>query len=325
MRKVLIYWCFLILIGCTEKADIQLDYSESVVINLLLNPDTAALFTPILSIPVEGREIKPLTDLEISFYENGDEFETVIYDQAMEGYRLTGALSTGQTYSVQFEFAGKEVTAETYIPDSINLGFVASTPLVYRTAFDQPYNQINLQIIDPAGEQFYMVRVRCKNYDFNHLWDPNDTIMHFHAYTYNSLRSTDPVILSEAYFPHTVQDDQKSFPFLVFSDRLFDGEKYNLSLYYSTPFVVTGKGVYMYDHHIELFVYSISEEMYQYMSSYLLQSDSRSGNILSGRLDPVNVYSNIENGYGIFGGYVSYLDTSQFVPGEIFELSQIKL
>jgi hypothetical protein len=50
---------------------------------------------------------------------------------------------------------------------------------------------------------------------------------------------------------------------------------------------------------------SVSENYYNYKKQLGIYLKKEDGDIFEGIPDPVNLFSNIENGYGIFAGYIS--------------------
>lgn len=88
---------------------------------------------------------------------------------------------------------------------------------------------------------------------------------------------------------------------LIFSDKTFNGENYNFKV---KTFIYNQVDSYI------VVLKSISEDLYKYNSSinkYNQTTDNPFG-------EPVQVYSNIENGFGVFGGYSEYKDSIIFQP-----------
>jgi hypothetical protein len=118
-------------------------------------------------------------------------------------------------------------------------------------------------------------------------------------YTIPYITSKDPVIQQEGdlyYYPNT----------FVFSDELFNGKKKRLSIYFggvscigcADPFVL-----------VEL--KSISLNYYNYKKKLVRHVENQYSDIWDGMANPVHMYTNIENGYGIFASYYSTTDTAK--------------
>ncbi|GAB5538202.1 MAG: hypothetical protein Salg2KO_03050 [Salibacteraceae bacterium] len=107
---------------------------------------------------------------------------------------------------------------------------------------------------------------------------------------------------------------------LIFDDELFDGLEYTqrVNYYYEVPFV--GQDTLQFtegDVRNFLSTYLVSElrtlsfDYYQFQSTYNVYRFS-SGDPFA---QPVQVYTNIDNGFGIFGGFSSSFDTLRISKG----------
>lgn len=321
---------FLILLilffSCTERADFNLDYEDKLVLDLFLTTDSTISFMPKRTADfysVEGNEF--LTSLKFDFFSDNNPLGTIVYNPQSKSYSADFAIDYGHSYEIDCIYKGEQIHSKTIVPEPVSINNLEVIPLAYRNSRDWPYNQVTLEINDPAGENYYMVYIKCQTY-FNQNYYPvpgvkdslyKDLLLNSH------LRSQDPVILAEPYFPHTVLDEQKTFPFLIFSDRLFDGEKYTFQFFYESPMFTGGLGIFMYAHVPEVNLLSIHPDMYEYLSTYIQHMDTRLGNLLSGRLEPINVKGNIENGQGIFSSYSRSVDTSLFFDRDFIETGSI--
>ncbi|OFY88145.1 MAG: hypothetical protein A2236_13130 [Bacteroidetes bacterium RIFOXYA2_FULL_33_7] len=92
---------------------------------------------------------------------------------------------------------------------------------------------------------------------------------------------------------------------VIFSDDLFEGENLNLSLF------VSKYNFYTLQTPVIISLYSISEAFYKYSIS-LDEQQNVAGNPFA---EPVQVYNNVTDGYGIFAGY-SVEKFTVFVDGE---------
>jgi len=79
----------------------------------------------------------------------------------------------------------------------------------------------------------------------------------------------------------------------IFSDILFKGQSQILS------FDLDLYGFSSVENKVKIVLFSLSKDMYHYLLTY--QAQQNAGN--SPFAEPVMVYSNVDNGYGIFGGY----------------------
>lgn len=92
---------------------------------------------------------------------------------------------------------------------------------------------------------------------------------------------------------------------MVFSDELMEGDTIEKNLYFYKD--MYGAGLQKYDHLMAYFkLCTISEEYYLYAKSYTEQYNSIDWAVF---VEPVTVFSNIKNGYGIFAGYGQCIDS----------------
>jgi len=90
--------------------------------------------------------------------------------------------------------------------------------------------------------------------------------------------------------------------YLLFSDNLFNGESYEFTLNFKTDEVI--KINYYY---VELL--SLTKDGYLYRKTV----DNYNNSEYDMYAEPVQVYSNVENGFGIFAGVTSHIDSVLFV------------
>jgi len=98
----------------------------------------------------------------------------------------------------------------------------------------------------------------------------------------------------------SVDRDMNNQPGLAFSDDLFDGKTKDFTFsFHSFVFSNYGK----YDKLLYVRFHAISKEYYFYLKSYFKARDTQDFGMF---VEPVQVFNNIENGYGILGGQSTY-------------------
>ena len=87
---------------------------------------------------------------------------------------------------------------------------------------------------------------------------------------------------------------------ILLSDELFNGKNMNIKIY-------TDQG----DYQTEFYIYfrSISETYYKYKKKLIRHIENQYNDMWYGSTNPVVLFSNIQNGYGIFAGYSEQIDT----------------
>jgi hypothetical protein len=140
-------------------------------------------------------------------------------------------------------------------------------------------NELQLDFQDFAGPNFYEVELSAVSLISNDkigLW---------------FMKNSDPIITSTGlldYSPTT----------LIFSDKMFDGKYCSVKIYYA---IESGEG----DYNLKTTFRSISESYFKYKESQFAYLFSLETDIFSGMSEPIQLYSNITGGYGIFAGYSS--------------------
>ena len=206
----------------------------------------------------------------------------------------------GQQYPVQNTTYKLEVNHPNYnsvnssneIPDSISINYI-DTNTVLTNGFDELEERIELTISfdDPIGIQnFYLVESYITGpfrymYDFDTTWSSYDTTLQVE------------MILTDEVFQNNGNPKQNSG---IFNDLLFNGQTklLNLEIDKQNEVYADGKEIIIKTENIKFYLHNISQDYYYYLTSLELYND-RSGNPFA---QPVQVFSNIENGFGIFAG-----------------------
>lgn len=136
--------------------------------------------------------------------------------------------------------------------------------------------KLNIRVTDQPGEQFYMLEIFEEYYDI----DPFTGDTTVYEYLPGFYR-TSPILDNSGDY------DSRAF----FTDQLFQGAsiKIDIALYYNPS--DGGR--------LKARVTSLSKSLYLFYKSIDLYGQAN-GNPFA---QPVQVYSNIENGYGVFGGF----------------------
>lgn len=95
--------------------------------------------------------------------------------------------------------------------------------------------------------------------------------------------------------------EEYSFYKLLFNDSLFSKDKVSFDLIVSS--ISDGKQLLVDSVKTQVVIRSVSKEYYHYMISYVKHQVTKSNDLFSGPSVPVQLYSNIKNGNGIFAGY----------------------
>jgi hypothetical protein len=182
----------------------------------------------------------------------------------------------GMEYKIVAKVPGlPDATATTTIPDLVRIERVDTSRIIFGFHGHNYRMIFNIEFTDPANEtNYYLFRMSSFGFKFNS-----------HN---NSFASQDPIIEEE------MKNGSNSIEGVVFSDKLINGQKHNLTVSTNGSFSSNGpKKTIMY-----LRLYSITDEYFKYIQTLNLYN-AKKGNPLA---EPVIVYSNITGGLGIFAG-----------------------
>lgn len=235
-------------------------------------------------------EIIPVSDAEISLFENETEIEKI--SQGIYGiFEFSYFLKEGKQYiiSVNSSKFGTSV-AKTNIPSKTHINKI---DYEVKESNNNGYTNIDgvdfkLQFKDNISEtNFYWVQVYY-----------TDTYEYIDYQTDDTIRNTYTNYLSLNTYDPSTAAIYLSKPGLLFNDELFNGEEYTLSFYIDYLYFGFSEDGNNVKTTYYFTLVNISEELYNYYISYSKYRES-DGNPFA---EPVKVFNNIENGFGIFGG-----------------------
>jgi hypothetical protein len=300
---------FLGLIACDTEIEIEMPKTESklaldavftpfspysTVFNFKLYPSYDVLDT------ADSEQIK---DALVLFYHNGVLENTLIFDEDNEGYVSSEFYfpEAGQSYAIKVYKEGFDtLTASSYVPEQVPIDTVSVTALagVGQDSENLAYSSVSLTFTDPENEEnYYEITVKDVGIDPYQIW------------------TSEPIITQEAYYPSDLTLDKEYPERLLFNDTEINGEKKTIVVYYEPPQRIYGSGqVYVSSHIIYVYLNSVTKEYYDFFTSALLQINNREGDLFYGLSEPVEVSTNVNNGYGVFAGYntdakIIYVDT----------------
>ncbi len=236
-------------------------------------------------------------------------------------------IESGKKYNIQIEAEGFEtVKAETNIPSAIKIEKIDTFTTIHSENYET-YTDKNAKIYfsDPSGERnFY--RIKAETASLSILKMAEDSFIVYPEYSGGNLNSNDPVFGTDD--TEDIFGGSSYNRFSIFDDKLFDGKQYGLSVILNSIYTYNNNESYYtgekYNFTFRIFrieLSSISEAMYLHLNSVGKQSNT--GFALF--TEPVLIYSNIDNGAGIFAGSSSevYYIISQDLPDEL--LSKLPL
>ena len=208
-----------------------------------------------------------------------------------------GTLQAGESYALRVAAPGfATVEATDAVPRPVPTAIVSylTHTSVRSESMIKGDMSIELEIQDPPGETNYY-QIRMFAFSRSEFRTLDDEVVDLVSIRYEGSFSTqDPSIIAD----NTADEPfDGSFtgaaPF--FKDTLFDGQTHaiELSSDYNAP-----ERTRFYVH-----VLHLSETYYEYLKSARLHESTQDNPFA----EPMSVYSNVENGYGIFAGYSSQI------------------
>ncbi len=285
----------LLLNGCEKEIDINIpEKDKKIVLNGLINTDSLFSVNVSKSLNIlDVEDVKYLDNATVSIYENGNFIEELNYISGGNYKSSFFVSSEGKTYKVKVDVPEMQsASAETFIPEaSISDLTIDTITTIYEEEF-YSYKGLkcNIGFNDLSNEEnYYWFCITGKRAHYE--WD---SVNHEEIITYEQgniyFNSNDPVIESWV---------SGGYGF-IFSDKLFNGSNIDFNIYLEKYML------YDLDTNVLHFnVNSISEDFYLYAATYNSHMEAQNDPFT----EPVQVYSNIENGYGIFAGYSTVSDS----------------
>lgn len=304
---------FLFFASCRKKLDVDLpDTEKHIVLNGIINPDSIISIRVTKSQSIlDNKKIENLSSATVKLYKNGVFAENLSYS---DGGYFYSALKPeiNSDYKITADYSGlKSVEAEVKL---YNIPVVVSVDTTIRTII----NEYGDDFIDTTYEIHYDMTFKdvaeTSDYYFISVtqlypsFEYTDTGYVFSGYIQYSdyLVSTDPVLNKEnnEFFLDGMNGR-------VFNDELFNGNSYTLSFttyYQSNPGFYINSSKNSYPVYFIIHFLKVSKAIYNYIFSFNLNQNS----IDDPFAQPVQVYSNVKNGLGLFSGYSMTTDTIIF-------------
>lgn len=295
MIKWLIIFFSIFQISCSKIIEIELDNTKALVLNSIFNTDSIFTFRISTTASLLSNYDTLNENLRFSLYEE----DKLIFESVSQSSLVKTDLKPlrGRKYSFELESGNfPTIKASDTIPrlvpiDNAYMIFPAGVD-----AFGFYKAEAYISFTDPPTEtNYYELLISSK---------PNGT----NAW-YSDYETNDPVLRNEG--------DQDYHPTsFLFSDELFNGESYTMRIKH-------GVGYSLNDNKLTAFpIYatlrSVSRTYYTYRKFYTRHAYNQQFQnefldfIFKG--EPQNMFTNIENGYGIFAGYCE--STFQMIQNE---------
>ncbi len=276
-------------ISCTKTIDIDLpDHESKLVINSLFTRGERIAVNISRSTSIIGGIPPGVFGASINLYRDETLVETATSSDSLflAGF---GPVENG-VYTIEISSPGFEtVTATDSMPSKTFLNYAESTDDVWVDEIGMKYRLLKIGFTDSDSNKNYFelklhVRFLYPNYP-----PPGESYITELA---NIGGIKDPILEDSWQYYGLING-------FVFDDSQFNNGECNLEIFTG----IMNNDSDVYELIIEL--RSISENYYNYKKQFGIYLNHEDGDIFEGIPDPVNLFSNIENGYGIFAGYLS--------------------
>ncbi len=237
-----------------------------------------------------------INDATILYYENGIFKDTLNCKDSTGSYDITTSLNDypveGNSYSIKIIKEGyKTATAKTIIPSKVVIKDTAVTPIAYFDDTGSVFSQVSVTFDDPPDEvNFYELAISDIAFSYD---NPK---------SFYELTTYDNIVTSESYYPSLLRFDLDKPKYLLFTDKKINENEYTLNVYYTPP-QIEDSHRYISNHYINIHLRNVTEEYYKYKTSMIEHLNGKKEDVLYGMGEPINVTSNIQNGYGLFAGF----------------------
>ena len=272
--------------------EIEIPAKESkLVVNSTFSPSLDTIYLELgNSIHIFDTISKPLIkDATVILRSNTGLVNTFIYNNEKQKYFLDYIPETGIEYTLSVEKEGyNNVIAKDTVPKKIEIEDYSIINVAEVDEAGGLYSKVTINFTDPANEKnYYEIAI-------------TDTLNNYYddgIYTY------DNIITNEAYYPSIISFEVSTPKYLPFSDLQIDGNKTSISIFYFLGGVLDNGTTYISEHSINVHLRSVSEQYYKFHSRLLQHKYNQKDDIIFGMSEPLNAYSNIENGFGVFAAY----------------------
>lgn len=316
MKKIIIIIASFFIVCCTKQIEIDIPHEKpKLVVYSTIVPFT--LPSPkILELMLQSSAhifdsiANNIGDATVLYYENDILKDTLQYVDSSQTYHISHSISNypivGNTYSIVIIKEGFDtLCCSTKIPSKVLITDTTILPVAYRNETGDVYSEISITFTDPADEEnFYEIAVSDVAFKYDNPLD------YYELFTYEN------IITSESYYPSVLNFEIRQPKYLLFSDKTFNGTEKTIRFFYIPP-QLEGEERFIIPHYISMHLRNVTEEYYTFKTSMIHHINSNTETVLYGMGEPLNVLSNITNGYGLFAGFNNDIVTIQLPQQKI--------
>ena len=279
-KKLHILALTLILFSCDDMSmtiNLSLNEHESLlVVNANAEADKKLKVFVTKSIdPLSSNSFEYIDDAVVLLKEDMQLLDRLLFDKIKECYLSNEVIESGKIYQLEVNHSDFLLaSSEVYVPNIVEiqnaeLGLISNDFRAFEFDVDDPL------FID----NFYLLRIKGYVEDIEY---EEDSI----GFRWKDLwfESSDPSFDNNNFWGESYEGRR-----ILFNDQIFNGTK--KTFYMDVSYWEELDSV-------KLVLYSVSESFYKYHISRILQNQNGTSEILGA--EPVVVYNNIQNGFGVF-------------------------
>jgi hypothetical protein len=294
------YWLFLlcgciIFFGCEKELDIKVPFKgQKLVINSFNNPDSVWSLNLSLT-----RHVLDTND----FFQTPRNAVVTIHNPVTN--EILDVLNTNEPFGNSYRGNLKPEPEKEYLIRVVSqdygtaeaTGFIPPSVPIDKIEIDSSMLHVDYKVKvsvffhdPPSKKNFYRLNISGRAYGLDFHWENGSYI------TDTIWQDFYNPILFEPTDNKILESDINNILELMFSDTFFEGSTHALIIYISEYDFLNFRNA---RYPIRIVLASLTEPYFQYVSTLNLQQET-SGDPFA---QPVQVYSNFQNGFGIFAGY----------------------
>lgn len=292
--------CNILFIACTKEVKMKLPKHEpKIVVNCIFNTDTNIVVYLHKSSGMFDNATPWIDNATIKLYKNNLFIGQMEYDQ-MGLYVSDIIANENSEYRIEVFCEGFDmVNSVDFMPQKpFFIGAVFRDSIYIEAEGKYPISQVKITLEDdPNINNYYEVKLQTKQINGS---SSNN------VHVVNLRKNADAVLLNENmfdYYPKTI----------LFSDKLFNGKTQVITIDYGCSVINLGYNgnILPYDYDLIVHVRSVSENYFNYKKTLYKHLFNQESDVWNGSGDPVQMFTNIQGGYGIFSAYSQIIDTIQ--------------
>lgn len=287
MKKILLFITAIIIVSCEKTIEFNGTVEEpKIVINSIFDNSKNLTVSVAESRSImDGKSLRILSNAVVKVSDGTNE-HTLLFVADKNIFESGFKPKINKKYSITASYPGySSISSSSYCPDTVKQ--VTHTVSSYRknSELRNKYN-IEFNDLNPNKENYYLITVDNIAPGKEDEFDNNIQI-----------RSNDNNIVNRD--PYS-DEDEEYFDYLLISDNNFEDGKIsvNFSVRTTESYLKPDESSNFYNYYENLNVYHLTYEAFQYIKTLELYPDSKDNPFAQ----PVQIYTNIDNGLGIFAG-----------------------